>query len=111
MPKALDSVTSAPWFIIIALLLFFGVIVLVVILVKRHSKAFKSEEKPKSEKEISDEEVNRMLEDVDDPNAQKAMEEYAASEKSADSAEEEEQLGEDKPIVGKGDSADSDAKK
>jgi phosphomevalonate kinase len=49
----------------------FGAIVSAVILIKKYGKHFKNEEKPKSDKEIADEEVNRMVVDVDDETAEK----------------------------------------
>ena len=44
----------------------FVVIVGLVILIKKNVKAFKTDERPKSEKEIAAEEVNRLLETVDE---------------------------------------------
>ncbi|MBR1846096.1 MAG: hypothetical protein IJ787_00025 [Bacilli bacterium] len=44
----------------------FGLIVLLVILLKRHVKVFKSDEKPKSDKEIAAEELDRILEPVEE---------------------------------------------
>lgn len=67
MISILDSdFAKQPWFIIICLLAIFGVIVIAVILVRKYSKFFKSDEKPKSDKEIAEEEVNRLVVDVDD---------------------------------------------
>lgn len=79
-----SSITTQPWFIIVALLGVFGLIVIAVILVKKYSKHFRSEEKPKSDKEIAEEEVNRLLVDVEEEKTAKGMEEAAeAIEKSA----------------------------
>ena len=54
------------WWWSIVIVGIFVVIVLIVILLKRHVKAFKSDERPKSDKEIAAEEVNRILETVDE---------------------------------------------
>lgn len=50
----------------IILVAVFGVIVVVVIMIKRHVKIFKDDEKPKSDKEIAAEELDRILEPVED---------------------------------------------
>ena len=50
----------------ILLVALFGVIVIIVILLKKHVKIFKSDEKPKSDKEIAAEELDRLLEPVED---------------------------------------------
>lgn len=82
--RALDGITSQSWFILLMLLLGFGVIVFAVIMVRRYSKHFKSLEKPKSDKEIAEEEVNRLLVDVEDEKTKEEMEEAArAIEKNA----------------------------
>ena len=76
MLNTLSSITSQPWFIIVMLLAIFGIIVIAVILVKKYSKHFKSDEKPKSDREIAEEEVNRILVDIEeDDEAKKEMEE------------------------------------
>lgn len=87
----LAGVTNQSWFIIIALVLIFGVIVIAVILVRKYSKHFKSDEKPKSDREIAEEEVNRILVDVEDEETKKEMEEaskeaYKASKEEKPSA-------------------------
>lgn len=60
------------WFYILMLFLIFGTIVLAVMLIKKYAKPFRTDEKPKSDKEIAEEEVNRLVQDVD-PETQKAM--------------------------------------
>ncbi len=50
----------------IILVAVFGLIVLLVIMLKKHVKWFKSDEKPKSDKEIAQEELDRILEPVED---------------------------------------------
>lgn len=64
------------WLIPIIIVGVFGVIVLAVILIKKNVKAFKTEEKPKSDKEIAQEEMNRLLVSVDDPEVEAQMKEY-----------------------------------
>ena len=68
----LDSIIDRPWFFILMLLLIFGSIVIIVMLIKKYAKPFRTDEKPKSDKEIAEEEVNRLVQDVD-PETQKAM--------------------------------------
>jgi flagellar biosynthesis/type III secretory pathway M-ring protein FliF/YscJ len=58
------------WYVL-GLVAIFGAIVVIVMLIKKYGKHFKNEEKPKSDKEIADEEVNRMVVDVDDETAEK----------------------------------------
>lgn len=75
MPLILDdSIFSQPWFIIVGLLLIFGVIVLAVILLKKYATPFKNQDKPKSDKEIAHEEVERLIEYVDEEPSPKASE-------------------------------------
>ena len=88
-----------PWFIVLVLLLFFGVIVFAVITLKRHSKLFKGEEGPKSEEEVVEEELDRVLENVEDEKAAEQMANFNQEEALKDEVPEEgEELGEDKPI-------------
>jgi len=61
-----SSFTSSPLFITIALVAFFGLIVLAVMLLKKYAKPFMNEDKPKSDKEIAEEECNRILTDITD---------------------------------------------
>lgn len=81
IPNALASNNMAPVIIILCLVGFFGLIVLLVILLKKHVPGLKNEEKPKSDKEIAKEELDRLLEKVDDPEAEKSLEEYDAKKK------------------------------
>ncbi len=74
---------SNPIVIIVGLLLIFGVIVAGVILVKKYAKPFQNTEKPKSDKEIAEEELNRLLVDVEDDEAKKEMENYAKKAEKA----------------------------
>ena len=46
--------------------LFDKIIVVVVIIVKRHVKVFQSEEKPKTDKEIAQEELDRLLQPIEE---------------------------------------------
>lgn len=88
----------APWLIIIILVAFFGLVVLAVFLVRKYSKAFQSDEKPKSVDEVAAEEVDRVLEDVEDEEVAAKMQEYVEAEEAEKAEKEEEELGEDKPV-------------
>ena len=57
---------ASQWWWSLVIVGIFVVIVGVVILIKKNVKAFKTDERPKSEKEIAAEEVNRLLETVDE---------------------------------------------
>ena len=98
-----NSAADNPIVFIVIILAFFGAIVGGVIAAKKYLKPFKNEEEVKSDKEIAEEELNRILVDIedekpaaeddeisheddtlartlgeiDDPEAIKAMEEYA----------------------------------
>ncbi len=54
------------WAIVLIIVAIFGAIVLGVILLKKHVKIFKNDEKPKSEKEIAAEELDRILQPVEE---------------------------------------------
>lgn len=86
------------WLTPVILVAFFGIIVLIVILIKKKTNVFGGEEKPKSEAEVAEEELNRLLEDVKDESAKEAMESYVQAEEEK-TEEEEEVQGEDKPIL------------
>lgn len=87
--RILASIVEQPWFFIVMILLVFGCIVLAVILVKKYAPAFKSNEKPKSDKEIAEEEVNRLVRPVEDEETAKQMNEEAkALEKDSKSLDE-----------------------
>ena len=81
IPSVLASSSMAPVIVILCLVGFFGLIVLLVILLKKHVPGLKNEEKPKSDKEIAKEELDRLLEKVDDPEAEKSLEEHDAKKK------------------------------
>ena len=81
IPSVVASSNMAPVIVILCLVGFFGLIVLLVILLKKHVPGLKNEEKPKSDKEIAKEELDRLLEKVDDPEAEKSLEEYDAKKK------------------------------
>lgn len=74
--KPLFLANMPSWLIPIIIVGVFGVIVLAVIIIKKNVKAFKTEEKPKSDKEIAQEEMNRLLVSVDDPEVEAQMKEY-----------------------------------
>ena len=76
----LDSV--APIIVIVVLVAFFGLVVLLVILLKRHVPGLKNEEKPKSDKEIAKEELDRILEPIETPVEEKKEEGETPSEDS-----------------------------
>ncbi len=57
---------QSQWWWALVIVGIFVVIVGIVIFIKRHVKAFKTDERPKSEKEIAAEEVNRLLETVEE---------------------------------------------
>lgn len=61
--RILDNLPSI--LIPVILVAVFGLIVLLVIMLKKHVKWFKSDEKPKSDKEIAQEELDRLLEPVE----------------------------------------------
>ena len=65
----------APIIVIVVLVAFFALVILLVILLKRHVPGLKNEEKPKSDKEIAKEELDRILETVDEPLQEKKEEE------------------------------------
>jgi len=81
----LDGFIDSPIFIILMLVAFFGVIALAVFLVRKYSKHFRSDEGPKTAREIADEEVDRILVDVEDEDAKREMEEAAGAEAGASS--------------------------
>lgn len=74
--KILDSTSifNQPWFYVLMLLVIFGAIVILVILAKKYFKPFQNDEKPKSEKEIAEEEVSRMVRPVEDEETARQME-------------------------------------
>jgi len=62
---------------VIILVAVFGVIVFGVIMLKRHTKFFKDKEPKKpEEKQIVQEELHRVLEEVDDEETKKAMADF-----------------------------------
>ncbi len=77
MISMLEAFYNAGWFYILMLLLIFGVVVAVVMLIRKYAKPFQSDEKPKTPKEIADEEVSRMVRPVEDEATRKQMEEAA----------------------------------
>jgi FtsZ-interacting cell division protein ZipA len=81
--RILASIWEQSWFIMVMLVIIFGVIVLGVWLVRKYVPAFKSDDKPKSDKEIAEEEVRRMTQPVDDETAKKMEEQAKALEKDS----------------------------
>lgn len=92
MKTSLILETLPPWLIIVILVGFFGIIVVAVILVKKFAKPFKSDEKPKSDKEIANEEVMRLTQELDEEEYQQAKEN---KERKAGKPTEEEALQEE----------------
>jgi len=89
------------WLIPVILVAFFGVIVLIVIMIRKYAKPFKNEEKPKSQEEIAQEELNRVLQPVEDEKAAEQMKEFDqenATKQEEAKAKENVPQGEDKPI-------------
>ena len=73
----------------IILVAVFGLIVLLVMMLKKYVKWFKSDEKPKSDKEIAQEELDRLLEPVENlkPVEEEPEEEPEEEKPSDDKAE------------------------
>ena len=92
-----DITDQLPWLIPVIILAFFGAIVFAIIMVKRHTNLFKDDEKPKSEQEVVEEELERVLQPVEDESVAQSMKEYNQEELGIEE-QEEEVLGEDKPI-------------
>ncbi|MDO5330110.1 MAG: hypothetical protein Q4F15_01585 [Bacillota bacterium] len=84
------------WLIILILVLFFGAIVLGVIVVRKKTKFFDDPGEKKSDEEIAKEELDNILEDVEDEETIKAMDDF--SKKQEESETEKDFEGEDKPV-------------
>ena len=84
----------ASWLIPLIIVAVFGVIVLAVILLKRHVKFFQSDEKPKNEKEIAEEELNRLLEPIEEMKEKGGEEETEAPEEGESEAPKADDKGE-----------------
>src|SRR5574344_1985535 len=83
------------WYVL-GLVAIFGVIVLTVILIKKYGKHFKNDEKPKTDKEIAEEEVKRMVVDVDEETAGKMDQ---AAQEMAENAAKDPNAPEEKEAV------------
>lgn len=92
-----SSFVDQNWFIVLMLVVFFGLIVLAVILIKKYVAPFKNNEKPKSDKEIAEEEVKRMVVDMEDE--PKKDEELDEASKELDKKSREDQTAPDKAQV------------
>ena len=57
---------QSQWWWALVIVGIFVVIVGLVILLKRHTKMFKDDEKPKSDREIAQEELDRVLEPIEE---------------------------------------------
>ena len=62
------------WLIPLVLLAIFAVIALGVFLIRKYAKPFKNDEKPKSDKEIAEEEVQRLTKELDEEEYEDAKE-------------------------------------
>ena len=58
--------SKSEWWWILIIVGIFAVIVVAVILIKRHVKVFQNPEKPKTDKEIAKEELDRILEPIEE---------------------------------------------
>ena len=78
----LDEWFNQPWAILLLIVLIFGVLAAGVFLLSKFviNKKDKEEEKP-DEKTIASENLDRYLEDVDNPETQKQFDEYDKKEK------------------------------
>lgn len=94
---ATSSFWNNPLVYVVIMLAVFGAIVIGVILLKKYAKPFKNDEKPKSDKEIAAEELDRILEPVDDQKTKEEMEAYAKSQQHPEKPEDGSES--DKPIV------------
>ncbi len=54
----------------------FGVIVLIVMLLKKYVKPFQNHDKPKSDKEVAAEELERILQPIEEDEAKKQMKDF-----------------------------------
>ncbi|GEM_PF-6010393 len=81
----LSSIADSPIFFILIILAFFGLIVLAVIMVKRYVKPFQNTEEKKTDEEIAQEELNRVLVDFEEETKAdaKAVEDGAPTEEEA----------------------------
>lgn len=75
------------WAILLLILLIFGVIALGVFLVRKFAKPFRNDEKPKSDREIAEEEVQRMTQELDEEELRQSEE--AKARKNGKPTEEE----------------------
>lgn len=58
--------SSGDWWWLFVILGIFAIIVIAVILVKRHVKIFQNQEQPKTDKEIAQEELDRLLQPIEE---------------------------------------------
>ena len=75
------------WAILLLILLVFGVIALGVFLARKFAKPFRNDEKPKSDREIAEEEVQRMTQELDEEELRQSEE--AKARKNGKPTEEE----------------------
>ena len=70
------------WLIPLVLLAIFAVIALGVFLIRKYAKPFKNDEKPKSDKEIAEEEVQRLTKELDEEEYEAAKERKPTEEEA-----------------------------
>ncbi len=96
-----SSIIENPVILVLILVAAFGVIVIGVILIKKYVPAFKNNDKPKSEKEIAQEEVDRLVVDLEEGMTEKGKEskkEAKEAKKAAKIAEKEEKPSEEEAL-------------
>ncbi len=74
----LDGVPA--WLFPIIIVVFFGLIAGGVFLVRKYAKPFKNDEKPKTDKEIAEEEVSRLTQELNEQEYEEAKERKAKKE-------------------------------
>lgn len=74
MPQLFILDSLPPWAMVIILLAIFGSIVIAVILLRKYAKPFKNTEKPKTDKEVAQEEVARLTQELEDDEYEAAKE-------------------------------------
>lgn len=72
-----------PVLVLIFLLAFFGIICVVVLILRKQFKIGKNDKKP-DDKKIAEENLNRLLEDVNDEETKKQFEEFEKNKKDED---------------------------
>lgn len=87
-----DVFTNNPILLILLILVIFGLLALGVFLARKYIPAFKSQEKPKSDREIAEEEVKRVTQELEEEEQKQEEEE---EERKKGKPTEEEALAEE----------------